>query len=142
MSARFVYRPISAEQMAVIGNLVVADVVSRIRKARNVEDAPAKPLKPGRNGKRGYPDWKAAHGLQPVRDLFWRGLTLRSIRVISAMSNEVRIGFDNPQAAGIAYINQSREPMFWFSPTNLTHIHDLVKQTVLTTELVRSRRVA
>ena len=106
MSKRFVYRPLSGEQMATIGNLVIADVQARIHKGLNVGDAPAKALKPGRNGKRGYPDYKTARGLQGIRDLVWRGLTMRSIRVISSKANEVRIGFDNPQAARIAAINQ------------------------------------
>jgi hypothetical protein len=142
MSARFVYRPLSEGQMATIGNLVIADVQARIHTARNVADAPAKPLKPGRNGRRGYPDYKAARGLQPLRDLVWRGLTMRSIRVVSAKPNEVRIGFDNPQASRIAAINQSREPMFWFSPQNIERIRELVSGAIRHSEMVKPERVA
>ena len=142
MSARFVYRPLSAEQMATIGNLVIADVSSRIRKGRNVSDAATKPLKPGRNGKRGYPDRKTARGLQGIRDLVWRGLTMRSIRVISSKANEVRIGFDNPQAARIAAMNQNREAMFWFSPANKKTIQELVSQAIRASEMVRIGKVA
>jgi len=42
------YRPLSAEQMATIGNLVIPGVSARIHKGHNVGDGPAKPLKPGR----------------------------------------------------------------------------------------------
>jgi hypothetical protein len=142
MSKRFVYRPLSGEQMATIGNLVIADVQARIRKGQNSGDASAKPLKPGRNGKRGYPDYKVARGLQGIRDLVWRGLTMRSIRVISSKANEVRIGFDNPQAARIAAINQSREAMFWFSPANKKTIQQLVTTALRAAEAVRVGKVA
>jgi len=142
MSARFVYRPLSGEQMATIGNMVIADVQARIRKGQNVADAQAKPLKPGRNGKRGYPDYKVARGLQGIRDLVWRGLTMRSIRVVSSKPNEVRIGFDNPQAALIAAINQNREAMFWFSPNNKKQIQELVSQAIRASEMVRRGKVA
>ena len=105
-------------------------------------DSPAKALKPGRNGKRGYPDRKAARGLQSIRDLVWRGLTMRSIRVVSAKANEVRIGFDNPQAARIAAFNQNREAMFWFSPANKKTIQELVSQAIRASEMVRIGKVA
>jgi len=142
MSKRFVYRPLSGEQMATIGKLVIADVQARIHKGQNVGDAPAKPLKPGRNGKRGYPDYKVARGLQGIRDLVWRGLTMRSIRVISSKANEVRIGFDNPQAARTAAINQNREAMFWFSPANKKAIQQLVSTAIRAAEAVRVQKVA
>lgn len=142
MGARFVYRPLSSEQMATIGNLVIADIQARIRKGQNVADAQAKPLKPGRNGKRGYPDYKTARGLQGIRDLVWRGLTMRSIRVISSKANEVRIGFDNPQAARIAAMNQNREAMFWFSPNNKKRIQELVSTAIRAAEMVRIGKVA
>jgi hypothetical protein len=131
MSKRFVFRPLSTEQWNTIGKRVIAEAVRpRIANAINVDDAPAKPLKPGRNGKRGYPDYKAAHGRQPIRDLFNRGLTMRSLRVIQARANQVRIGFDNPQAAKIAAINQIREPMFWFSPADTTKIIKIMGEEI------------
>jgi len=142
MSARFVYRPLSAEDMSNIGNAVIADVRARIQKGHNVADASAKPLKPGRNGHRGYPDYKVARGLQGIRDLVWRGMTMRSLRVISSKPNEVRIGFDNPQAARIAAINQTREAVFWFSPNNRIRIQELVGQAIRAAELVRVGKVA
>jgi hypothetical protein len=139
MSKRFVYRPLSAEDMTTIGNAVIADIKSRIHRGLNVDDNPAKALKPGRNGKRGYPDYKTARGLQGIRDLVWRGMTMRSMRVISAKDNEVRIGFDNPQAARIAAANQNREEMFWFSPANKKLIQQLVTEALVNAEAVRTR---
>lgn len=142
MGARFVYRPLSAEHMEAIGNAVIADIKERIHKGLNSADAAAKALKPGRNGHKGYPDYKIGRGLQGIRDLVWRGMMMRSLRVISSTANEVRIGFDNPQAARIAAINQNRESMFWFSPQNKKMIQVLVSQAIRAAELVRVGKVA
>jgi len=67
---------------------------------------------------------------------------MRSIRVISAKANEVRIGFDNPQAARIAAINQRREPMFWFSPSNKKTVQELVSAALRAVGIVQTRKVA
>ena len=48
--ARFVLGPFTAEDMLAIGNIVRDSIAARIGKGLNVEDAPAKALKPGRNG--------------------------------------------------------------------------------------------
>ncbi len=48
--ARFVVGPFSSEQMQTIAQVTADSVASRIRRGMNVDDAPAKPLKPGRNG--------------------------------------------------------------------------------------------
>jgi hypothetical protein len=63
-----VLEPFTAEDMHTIGGVLVDSISARIRKAVNVNDDPAKALKPGRNGRRGYPDYKAARGLRPIRD--------------------------------------------------------------------------
>jgi len=147
MSQRFVYRPLNAERMANIGQTVIDTVVKpRIAQAVNVSDQPAKPLKPGRvvNGRqlKGYPEYKIARGRAPIRDLFWRGMTMRSMRVVDATANKVRIGFDNPQASRIAAINQRREPMFWFSPADQLKIGEIVRAELSQAELVQIVRVA
>jgi hypothetical protein len=67
---------------------------------------------------------------------------MRSIRVISSKSNEVRIGFDNPQVARIAAANQNREAVFWFSPNNKKRIQELVSTAIRAAELVRIGKVA
>ena len=66
--ARFVLGPFTAEDTQTNGGVLVNSISGRIRKAVNVNDDPAKALKPGRNGRRGYQDYKAARGLQPLRD--------------------------------------------------------------------------
>jgi hypothetical protein len=137
--ARFVVGPFPSETMQAIGQAATDSISARIRRGLNVQDDAAKPLKPGRNGRRGYPDYKVARGLQGIRDLVWRGMTMRSLRVISAKDNEVRIGFDNPQAAQIAAINQNREAMFWFSPANKQLIQRLVSAALANAEAVRAR---
>ena len=50
-------------------------------------------LKPGKPGRRGYPDYKAARGLQPLRDWTWSGHTLRCLKVLTANENRAAIGF-------------------------------------------------
>jgi hypothetical protein len=35
-------------------------------------------------GRRGYPDYKAARGLNPIRDWTWSGHTLRCLKVLTA----------------------------------------------------------
>ena len=91
-------------------------IAARIGKGLNVNDAPAKPLKPGRNGRRGYPDYKAARGLQPFRDWFWTGRTMRSLKVKSASENRAVIGFVDPNADRMAHVNNLREKQFGISP--------------------------
>ncbi|MEO8715634.1 MAG: hypothetical protein ABI369_11530 [Acetobacteraceae bacterium] len=46
--------------MQTIGSVLADSISARIRKAINVNDEPTKALKPGRNGRRGYPDYKSA----------------------------------------------------------------------------------
>jgi hypothetical protein len=142
MSARFVYRPLSAENMTAIGNGAISGVRARIAKALNVQDSPAKPLSTNGKGRKRYFYVKKAKGLNPARDLVFSGRTMASIKVISATANQVRIGFDNPQAARIAAINQNREAVFWFSPSNQEQIRELISQAIRAAELVRVGKVA
>jgi hypothetical protein len=143
MSQRFVWRPLSEAVMREnIGVPVLAHIQARLHQAHNLSDAPALPLKPGKDGRRGYPDYKTARGLQALRDLYWRGLTLRSARVIDARPNQVRIGFDNPEAARIAAINQAREPMFWFSPSDKQFIQNVVAAALRESQVVQMRKAA
>jgi hypothetical protein len=145
MSQRFVYRPLIAERMANIGQAVIDTVVKpRIARAVNMADQSAKPLKPGRVVKgrqlKGYPEYKIARGRAPIRDLFWRGMTMRSLRVVDATANKVKIGFDNPQASRIAAISQRREEMFWFSPADQQKIGEIVRDEIRNAEMVGFRQ--
>jgi hypothetical protein len=121
--ARFVYSGVSSEQMASLGNAVLNAVADRIKKGVNCQDSPAKPLKPGRNGKLGYPDYKARRGIAPIRNwisqIQWpknRIKTMRALKVKSANENRVVIGFIDPAADRIAHINNMQEKMFGLSP--------------------------
>jgi hypothetical protein len=121
--ARYVYSSASAEQMAGLGATVLGSVADRIKRGVNCEDAPAKPLKPGRNGKKGYPDYKAQRGIAAIRNWIspnpWprgRVKTLRALNVKTANENRVVIGFIDPKADQIAHINNQREKQFGVSP--------------------------
>jgi hypothetical protein len=123
--ARFVYSPFTGQEMADFGQLLADSIRGRIQSGRNVYDQPAAPLKPGRGGHPGYPDMKAARGLQPIRDWTWSGHTLRCLKVLSANENRAVIGFldkampgRSQTASQIAFWNNQIEHMWGVSNTD------------------------
>ena len=128
--------------MLAIGNGVRDSIATRISKGLNVNDAPAKVLKPGRSGHRGYPDYKAARGLQPFRDWFWTGRTIRSLKVKSASENRVVVGFVDPNADRIAHINQLRERQFGISPKDRSALTGIILRVLKAARTVRVARTA
>ena len=78
--ARFVYSPYTATEMQGFARVLADSIRARIQSGENIYDQAAAPLKPGLPGRRGYPDYKAARGFQPIRDWTWSGHTLRSSR--------------------------------------------------------------
>lgn len=140
--ARFVLGPFTAEDMLFIGNAVRDSIAERIGKGLNVDDAPAKVLKPSRNGRRGYPEYKLARGLAPIRDWFWTGRTMRSLKVKSATENRVLIGFVDPNADRIAHVNQLRERQFGISPKDRNVLNAAVLATLRRVRVVRVKRAA
>ena len=128
--------------MLTIGNVVVESIKDRLHKGLNINDQPAKPLKPGRNGKRGYPDYKAARGLQPFRDWFWTGRTLRSLKVKSASENRCVIGFVDPNADRIAHVNNLRERAFGVSPKDRQAMVAIIKAVLRKARVIQVRKVA
>lgn len=134
--------PFTAEQMQTVGNVMLDTISSRIRRGINCNDAPAKPLKPGRNGKRGYPDFKGARGLQPIRDWFCRGRTMRSLAVKSASENRVVIGFSDPQADLIAHVNNLREKQFGVSPKDRSVLTKVVLALLRQVNAIRVKKAA
>ena len=140
--ARWVLGPFTAEDMQTIGNVVLDSISSRIRKGLNVNDAETKPLKPGRNGHRGYPDYKMARGLQPFRDWVWTGRTMRSLKVKSANENQAVIGFVDPNADRVAHINNLREKQFGVSPKDRSALNAAVLAVLRQARVVRARRAA
>ena len=140
--ARFVLGPFTAEDMLSIGNIVRDSIAARIGKGLNVNDAPAKPLKPGRSGRRGYPDYKAARGLQPFRDWFWTGRTLRSLKVKSASETRAVIGFVDPNADRVAHVNNLREKQFGISPKDRKALTAAVLAMLRRARVIRVSRAA
>jgi hypothetical protein len=140
--ARFVLGPFTSEDMLEIGNVVVESIKDRLHKGLNINDQQAKPLKPGRNGKRGYPDYKAARGLQPFRDWFWTGRTLRSLKVKQASENRCVIGFIDPNADRIAHVNNLRERAFGVSPKDRQAMVAAIKAVLRKSRVIQVRKAA
>jgi hypothetical protein len=140
--ARWVLGPFTSEDMLSIGNVVRDSIAQRIGKGVNANDEPAKPLKPGRNGHRGYPDYKIAHGLQPLRDWFWTGRTMRSLKVKSANENRAVIGFVDPKADLVAHVNNLRDKQFGVSPKDRSALNAAVLAVLRQARAVRVKRVA
>ena len=122
-SARFVYSPYSATEMQGFGQVLADSIRTRIQSGQNIYDQAAAPLKPGQSGRRGYPDYKAARGLRPVRDWTWSGHTLRCLKVLTANENRAAIGFldealpgRSQTASQIAFYNNRRERQWGVSP--------------------------
>lgn len=108
----------------------------RIQSGQNIYDQAAAPLKPGQSGRRGYPDYKSARGLQPIRDWTWSGHTLRCLKVLTANENRAAIGFLDEAFPGrrltasqIAAFNNGREMQWGVSPRD--------REVVLTAFLAR-----
>ena len=134
--ARFVLGPFSAEDMAIIGTFMCDRIRRRIESGVNVDDNPAKALKPG------YEKQKTRRGLNPIRDWTWRGRTLRSLAVKSASENRVTIGFTDPQADMIAHVNNLRERAFGVSPEDRRSLREIVLVTLRRLRPVRLRKAA
>ena len=140
--ARFVLGPFTSEDMETIGGVLLESISTRIRKALNVNDTPAKVLKPGRNGRRGYPDYKAARGLMPLRDWVWTGRTMRSLKVKSVSENKAIIGFIDPTADRIAHVNNLRERQFGISPKDRSALSAAVRAVLRQARVIRIKRAA
>jgi hypothetical protein len=140
--ARWVLGPFTSEDMLEIGNVVVDSIKARLHNGLNVRDEEAKPLKPGRNGKRGYPDYKLARGLQPLRDWFWTGRTIRSLKVKQVSENRCVIGFINPNADAVAHINNIRERAFGISPKDRQAMIAVISAILRTSRVIQVRKAA
>ena len=140
--ARFVYSPFSSEQMHEIGTEMLDTMWTRIGKGLNCDDAPAKELKPGRNGKRGYPDRKGGHGLQTIRDLFFTGRTKRSTAVISASEHRAVIGPVDSRTDLVLSVNNRREKQWGISPKDHGVLTKLVLSVLQSARLISVRKAA
>jgi hypothetical protein len=121
--ARFIYSPYTSDEMLGFAQLLADTIRARIQSGQNIYDQAAAPLKQGLPGRRGYPDYKAARGLQPIRDWTWSGHTLRCLKVLTVNENRAAIGFldealpgRSQTASEIAFWNNQREHMWGVSP--------------------------
>lgn len=142
--AKFVYSPFSAEQMTELADAVRDSVILRIKSGINCEEKPAKPLKPGRNGKLGYPDYKSRAGIPPIRNwisqIVWplgRIKTLRALKVKTANENRAVIGFVDPKADLIAHFNNKIDRQFGMSPVDKKVALDTANAILRIKRLVR-----
>jgi len=128
--ARFVYSPYTAYEMQGFAQVLADSIRARIQSGQNIYDRAAAPLKPGLPGRRGYPDYKTARGLKPIRNWTWSGHTLRCFKVVNVNENRAVIGFldevfpgRSQTASQIAFWNNQRERQWGVSPRD--------RQTVL-----------
>ena len=140
--ARWVLGPFTSEDMETIANVLLDSISRRIRNGFNADDAPSKALKPGKNGKRGYPEYKAAHGLQPIRDWVLTGRTMRSLQVKSVSENRAVIGFINANADAVAHVNNLREKSFGMSPKDREALRAIVVATLKRARVISVRKAA
>jgi hypothetical protein len=91
--ARLVYSGYTATEMQGFAQVLADSIRARIQSGQNIYDQAAAPLKPGLSGRRGYPDYKSARGLNPIRDWTWSGHTLRCLKVLTANENRAAIVF-------------------------------------------------
>ena len=134
--ARFVVGPFSSDQMSTLAGILRDSMRGRIQNGLNVNDQPAKPLKPG------YASAKARKGGKPVRDWMMSGQTLRCMAVLSANENRAVIGFNNPIAARIAHFNNLRERAFGVSPMDRQMLVAAVNATVRQVKVVTVGKTA
>jgi len=130
---RFVYSPFTADEMQGFGQLLADVIRKRIQSGQNIHDQAAAPLKPGLPGRRGYPDFKAAHGLQPIRDWTWTGHTMRCLKVLTANPNRAVLGFLDEALPGrtqtasqIAFWNNQTERMWGVSERDRAAVVPLI----------------
>jgi hypothetical protein len=108
---RFAYSPYTATEMQGFAQVLADSIRTRIQSGQNIYDQASAPLKPGLPGRRGYPDYKAARGLNPIRDWTWSGHTLRCLKVLTANENRAAIGFLD-ESLPAAYLNRRRAMSF------------------------------
>jgi hypothetical protein len=131
--ARFVYSPFTAQEMQGFAQLLADVIKARIVSGQNIYDQAAAPLKLPLSGRRGYPDYKTARGLQPIRDWTWTGHTMRCLKVLTVNPNRAVIGFldeafpgRSQTASQIAFWNNQRERQWGVSPADRDRVIPLI----------------
>lgn len=136
----------SQDQMRQLGQFALDTVIARTKRGIGSDDSAMPALKHGRGvefagriggraqfrPKLGYAAWKAAHGLQPVRDLVGTGkegghmLDNPSVRSVSEKS--VTMAFTSRKARVKALANEKRTPFFSMSSADQKKIMDFAAQ--------------
>lgn len=122
-----------AINMAKLGQFSLQTVKARIARGIGSDDSPMPPLKHGRGvefdrrvggraifrPKIGYAAWKAAHGLQPIRDMQGDGSEgghmMENFTVRSATDKKFTIAFTKKHQREKAISNERRTPFLSFS---------------------------
>lgn len=119
----------SAQQMALIAQEGHKSVIERVTSGLGADDAPMKPLTTRAYALRGprgnfirkgppYQEWKAKHGLSPIRDLVGPGEgghMLENLSVRYADERSAKIALTSNKARIKALANEKRSPWLWWS---------------------------
>lgn len=130
-NVRLTLSPLSSQQMADIGQVMVDQKISRIKRGLNSSDMPAKPLVPR------YADRKLKRNRAPIRDWSWSGQMLGSFKVKRANQDRVTIGFVNPRADDKATIQRRYEEMLSDSPRDEEVLRSVVRASFKQKSVVR-----
>jgi hypothetical protein len=146
---KYVYTGFTPEQVAGGAQVGLDSVKARIQNGMNVYDLPARPLKPGRNGRGGYPEMKLRHGNRAIRDWTYTGHTLRCLKVTQANQIRAVIEFLNESlpkrkqtAAQIAYYNNQRERQFGVSPRDNQAVNNYFQELIRNLQPLQTTRAA
>lgn len=113
---------ISEQEMRRLAEEALRLNTNRWDRAINARDQRAKPLqvKVAKSGARyGYAIQKSRKGLRNIRDWLLTGQLRRAFAVLEAKPNMARIGWNDSAMGKRAGINQAREEMFGFSPSDV-----------------------
>jgi hypothetical protein len=110
---RFVTTGWSGEEMAQAGSgLVKRGILPRLALGLTTSDAPAPPLAPK------YLKRKVRRGRKGIRDWNLTGRTTRSLKVLTAQTNQAVIGFTDAETNRRAFINNFKIRQFGVSPSD------------------------
>jgi hypothetical protein len=140
--ARWVLGSFTSEDMLAIANVVRDSIATRIGKGLNIEDEDAKPLKPGRNGHRGYPDYKAARGPNALPRL---GLDRAHHALAQSKERQRkprRYRLYRPNADHIAHVNNLREKQFGISPKDRQAMAAIIRYVLRQSRVISVRKAA
>lgn len=135
-NVRLTLSPLSSQQMADIGQVMVDQKISRIRRGINSQDTPSKPLVPR------YADRKLKRNRAPIRDWTWSGQMLGSFKVKRANQDRVTIGFVNDRADQKATLQRRYDEMLSDSPQDTETLRAVVRASFHQKKAIRIVKTA